>query len=207
VTVTATAGTPGYTYNLDGGSFQASGSFTGLTPGNHTVIAMDANGCTKPVMFTITEPLHTDVTLSSQFTTNLFPANGSDAMVMYNVSEIGGKAATPATIYIVKPAGYTFTINTASGQTLMIGANTYNLDNDKWQLAQVGATSTWALTRTGPGGNNTINCNTFSPLRVAIKVTRATPNRGKFNLNATFVPAVSEIITSNNNTTIVMTGQ
>lgn len=207
VTVNATGGTPTYEYSLDGGTYQSSGSFTGLTPGSHTVSAKDANGCTKSVTFTITEPQHTDVTLSSQFTTNLFPANGSEATVMYNVSEIGGRAATPATIYIIRPAGYTLSINTASGQTLLIGANTFTLDNEKWELNQVGATSTFALTRTGPGGNNTIDCNTFIPLRVAIKITRATPNKSKFNLIASFLPVASEIVTTNNTTSIIMTAQ
>ena len=207
VTVTATGGTPTYEYSLDAGSYQPGGTFTGLTPGSHNVVAKDANGCTKSVSFTITEPQNSDITLGSQFTSNLFPTNGVEVTVMYNVSEIGGRSATPATIYIIRPAGYNLSINTASGQTLTIGANTYTLDNDKWELNQVGSTSTYALTRTGPGGNNTIDCNTYLPLRVAIKVTRATPNKSKFNLIASFLPVANEVITSNNTTSIIMTAQ
>jgi len=46
LSATATGGTAPYTYSKDGGvSFQASGNFTGLTAGNYTIIAKDANAC------------------------------------------------------------------------------------------------------------------------------------------------------------------
>lgn len=44
------------TYSLDGGTGQASNMFTNITPGTHTVIVTDANGCTASVDFTITQP-------------------------------------------------------------------------------------------------------------------------------------------------------
>lgn len=54
-TVTATAGgSTGFTYNIDGGSFQSSGSFAGVGAGDHTVIAKDSEGCTKSGTVTVT---------------------------------------------------------------------------------------------------------------------------------------------------------
>ena len=44
ITATATGGT-GFTYSLNGGSFQSSGTFTGLAAGNYTVTAKNSNGC------------------------------------------------------------------------------------------------------------------------------------------------------------------
>ena len=45
-TVTAAGGT-GFTYNVDNGSFQASGNFIGLTAGDHTFGAKESGGCVK----------------------------------------------------------------------------------------------------------------------------------------------------------------
>jgi hypothetical protein len=45
ITASASGGT-GFTYSLNGGAYQSSGSFTGLTAGNYTVTAKSAAGCT-----------------------------------------------------------------------------------------------------------------------------------------------------------------
>jgi hypothetical protein len=45
ITATATGGT-GFTYSINGTSFQASGTFSGLTAGNYTITAKNSNGCT-----------------------------------------------------------------------------------------------------------------------------------------------------------------
>ncbi len=53
--ITASAsGSTGFTYQLNGGTFQASGTFNGLTAGSYTVTAKDLDGCTKSQSFTIT---------------------------------------------------------------------------------------------------------------------------------------------------------
>lgn len=46
ITVTA-SGSTGFTYNLNGGAYQASNIFSGLTAGTYTVGVKDVNGCTK----------------------------------------------------------------------------------------------------------------------------------------------------------------
>jgi hypothetical protein len=50
------AGSTGFTFNLNGGTYQASGNFTGLAAGSYTVGAKDANGCTGSSSFTLTAP-------------------------------------------------------------------------------------------------------------------------------------------------------
>ena len=40
-----TGGTPGYLYNIDGGSFNTTNTFFGLAGGNYTIGIQDANGC------------------------------------------------------------------------------------------------------------------------------------------------------------------
>jgi hypothetical protein len=46
ITVTG-SGSTGYTYNLNGGAYQASNVFSGLIAGNYTVGIKDAAGCSK----------------------------------------------------------------------------------------------------------------------------------------------------------------
>jgi hypothetical protein len=52
VTVTA-AGSTGFTYNADNGSFQASGDFSNLSAGSHSFGAKDNGGCVKTATITV----------------------------------------------------------------------------------------------------------------------------------------------------------
>ena len=46
ITITASGGTPGYTYSIDNGvTFVGSGAFTGLGAGTYDIVVQDANGC------------------------------------------------------------------------------------------------------------------------------------------------------------------
>src|SRR5574343_1069872 len=42
-------GSTGFTYSLDNGAFQASGNFTNIAVGNHSITAKDAGGCTQTI--------------------------------------------------------------------------------------------------------------------------------------------------------------
>ncbi|MET0465784.1 MAG: hypothetical protein ABW007_21660, partial [Chitinophagaceae bacterium] len=55
ISVTASGGT-GFTYSLNNGAFQSSGSFTGLAAGSYTVTAKTSAGCTGTQTFTLTSP-------------------------------------------------------------------------------------------------------------------------------------------------------
>ncbi|MFO7932465.1 MAG: gliding motility-associated C-terminal domain-containing protein [Bacteroidales bacterium] len=56
ITVTGSGGTGTLTYSVDGGAFQGSGIFVGLTAGDHTVTLKDDLDCTRDTSFTLTEP-------------------------------------------------------------------------------------------------------------------------------------------------------
>ncbi len=47
ISVVAAGGTSPYTYTLDGGTPQSSGTFTGLASGSYNVVAIDGSGCTS----------------------------------------------------------------------------------------------------------------------------------------------------------------
>ena len=53
ITATASGTTAPYTYNINGGAFQSSGTFTGLAAAVYTIIAKDANGCQNSTVVTI----------------------------------------------------------------------------------------------------------------------------------------------------------
>ena len=53
ITITPTAGTAPFTYQLGAGPFQPSNVFTGLAPGTYTITVRDNVGCTRPVTRTI----------------------------------------------------------------------------------------------------------------------------------------------------------
>lgn len=52
--ITATAsGSTGFTYNINGGTYQSSGTFNQLAAGNYTINAKDADGCIKSQSVTV----------------------------------------------------------------------------------------------------------------------------------------------------------
>ena len=52
ITITA-SGSTGFTYNKNGGAYQASNIFSNLTAGNYTIGVKDANGCTASQIITV----------------------------------------------------------------------------------------------------------------------------------------------------------
>ena len=56
LTITATGGTTNYQYNVNGGTNQASNTFTNLGSGVYTVQVIDANGCSVTSSITISAP-------------------------------------------------------------------------------------------------------------------------------------------------------
>ena len=198
----ATGGSGNYEFSINGTSWQGSPSFI-AGAGTYYVYMRDAvnTGCTKLLAanLTITEALHTDVTIGSEASNSLFANNGDEKTVVYNLTEIAGKSATAAVVRIFKPAGYL--INFSTTQTTALG---YTLDNFRW--LKINENSSYVeYARTGADGNNTINCN--EQLRIAFTLQRNTPNISKFNLNTQFRPAATELRLTNNTNSIVFTGE
>lgn len=72
ITVTAT-GSTGFTFNINGGVYQAGNVFTGLAAGVYTIGARDLNGCTGTAGFTLNAPnpcAGVTITVSNIFTGN-----------------------------------------------------------------------------------------------------------------------------------------
>ena len=86
VTAAASAGTgfAPYSYSLDGGSYQAGGTFTGLSLGSHTVRIRDALLCTFDLQFIINQPPPLSGAVSAQ--TNVSCFGGSDGSATIDAS-------------------------------------------------------------------------------------------------------------------------
>jgi hypothetical protein len=116
VTATAT-GSTGFTYNINGGSFQNTGSFNNLAAGTYAVIAKDADGCTGSQSFTIAQ---TDPCIGKIFTVS-------------GLSTASEKCSSTGTIVVtaVGGSGLTYSINgtayQASGTFTAVAAGTYNI--------------------------------------------------------------------------------
>lgn len=78
----AASGSSGFTFSLNGGVFQSSGSFTNLAAGSYTITAKNGNGCSGSASFILTAPnLCAGVTITVTGTitnpTSSVAANGS----------------------------------------------------------------------------------------------------------------------------------
>lgn len=143
ITASATGGT-GFTYSLNSGAFQSSGTFSGLASGNYTITAKNSNGCTgsTTVALGATNPCAgiTVAVTTTQVDPGLGLSNGS-----VTVSATGG-------------TGFTYSINNGTYQTsgtfnnLAAGTYTITAKNSNGCLG----TKQVTLTATNPCTNTTI---------------------------------------------------
>ena len=136
--INATAsGSSGFTFSINGGAFQASGSFTNLAVGTYTIVAKDINGCTGSAVFTLTAPnpcagITINVTATIVNPTSTVATNG-------NISA----SATGS-------SGFTFNIN---GGTFQASGNFNNLGQGVYVIVAKdlnGCTGSASFTLTAP---------------------------------------------------------
>ena len=65
VHVSATGGRGNYTYSIDGGAFQASADFFGLTAGNHVVVLKDSSSCVDSIAVSLTQPARININIAN----------------------------------------------------------------------------------------------------------------------------------------------
>ena len=88
-TLSATGGTPDYTYSSDGENFQTDSLLDGLRAGDYLLYVMDANGCTDSISGALTEPEEfivvpgPDLQIALGFSTALTVASNYDPGVQY----------------------------------------------------------------------------------------------------------------------------
>ena len=103
------SGGSGFTFSINGGAFQSSGSFAGLAAGTYTVTAKDSRGCTGANSFTVA-------------------ANDPCLLVTFSVSG----TSTPGTPCLSTPNG-SLTITTSGGGT----GFTFNINGGAFQSSPI----------------------------------------------------------------------
>ncbi len=138
ITASASGGAGGFTYNINGGTFQASGTFSNLGAGNYTISAKDANGCTGANVFTLTDPnpcAGVTITMTNAVVNNTpcqspsgsitVTPGGGTAPYTYKLNSGSFQASN---IFLNLAAGsYTITVKDANGCTGTSNANVFDL--------------------------------------------------------------------------------
>ncbi|WP_266204430.1 T9SS type B sorting domain-containing protein [Pontibacter kalidii] len=122
ITVTGvTGGTGTYTYSIDGATFSASSSFTGLAAGNYTVYVKDGNGCIYSEAVALTNIAGPDFTATAQSST-CGASNGrisiggvTGGISPYKYSKDGATFQDAATFTGLAAGTYNITVKDANG--------------------------------------------------------------------------------------------
>lgn len=119
IAATASGGATPYTYSLNGGAFQSSGTFNSLAAGAYTISAKDNNGCQGSANFTLTAPN---------------PCNGVIITVSGTVTNPSSAGAANGAIMATATGGtspYMFSLNGGAFQSLgtfnNLTAGTYSI--------------------------------------------------------------------------------
>lgn len=125
VTVAGSGGVAPYQYNINGGIFQAGGTFSGLSGGAYTVVAKDANNCQVTLVVNIAEPAapltvtitsHSNVLCSGQANGSATAAaSGGTSPYAYSWNTVPAKSGPTASG--LKAGNYTVTVTDFAGCT------------------------------------------------------------------------------------------
>ncbi|MFM2388430.1 MAG: hypothetical protein RL660_3187 [Bacteroidota bacterium] len=130
INATAGGGTAPYTYALNGGVSQSSGSFTGLANGSYTVSATDAAGCIRTYVLQVVSPESlTDIQFAKDI--SLYP-NPAHDYIQLNIQDGASAVQISITNAIGQTVARDYAFATGSGvskriSTAHLAAGTYNM--------------------------------------------------------------------------------
>ncbi|WP_375325990.1 FISUMP domain-containing protein [Flagellimonas sp. GZD32] len=115
LSASSTGGEAPYSFQLDNGDFQNSGSFTGLAAKEYTITVKDANDCTDTTKVTVIDPC-ADGTLAVQTTVdgNSIMATAEGGTEPYTFSIDGQEFKESGVFADLAPADYTITVKDAN---------------------------------------------------------------------------------------------
>jgi gliding motility-associated-like protein len=145
ILITASGGTPGYSYSIDGGtSYQSGNNFTDLQADNYSVWIQDANGCEKHEVAVLNQPIgySTSVIITNvegcngESTGSIdFTLSGNTPPYTYNWSDIDTSVSSSPSIYNLTAGNYDVIVSDANNckmtySYLVIEPNALNLQYD-----------------------------------------------------------------------------
>ena len=193
--IAATAsGSTGFTYNINGGVFQASGIFNNLGAGSYTIVAKDLNGCTGSANFTLTAPNPCNgvtITVSTTIVGNIpcepsntgsitVTASGGTGSFTYSLN--GGTFQASNVFSNLNAATYTVTAKDGNGCT---GSNTVTVPDLPAgplftvvrNLLQTNCVSCHNSANSQGGMNWTVDCNiVFFKARIQARAVNGNPS-------------------------------
>lgn len=158
------SGSSGFTFSLNGGTAQSSGTFSNLAVGSYTITAKDANGCTGSASFSVTATPCPTIIVTGTITQTSSPTATNGAIAA---------SATGST-------GFTYSINGISG--------TYQASGTFSNLA-VGSYTIFAkdvngCTGSAPFSVTTVSCPTISLNATPTNTSGPTATNGVINSSA-----------------------
>ncbi len=120
-TLSATGGTPGYSFAIGSGTYSASGSFSSLAAGTYMLHIKDANGCIKDTAISITNTYHISATFTITDercygdTTGIIVVAGLGGTAAYSYALGTGSYSAADTFNNLSAGTYTVHIQDASG--------------------------------------------------------------------------------------------
>jgi len=126
ITINANGGTGTLQYSIDNGAtYQASNTFSNLSPGSYNIVVQDANGCTTTATANITEP--TAVVISGTPVTDVncnganngditINANGGTGTLQYSIDN-GATYQSSNSFSTLSPGSYNIVVQDANGCT------------------------------------------------------------------------------------------
>lgn len=188
------AGSTGFTFNINGGAYQASGNFAGLTAGSYTVGAKDGNGCTGSSSFTLTAPnpcAGVTITVSNvvvgntpcQTNNGSITATASGGFGPYTYSLNNGSYQASSLFANLGAGTYTVqardanSCNGSSGNTVLSNRPAGPLFNDVKAVLQANCVSCHNNTQQEGGMNWMVDCNIVANKdRIKARAVDATPS-------------------------------
>ncbi len=164
ITATAGGGTTGYTYSINGTTFQASATFTGLAAATYAVTVKDANNCTTTAITTITEP---SAISASTVVTNVLCNGASTGAV--NLTVTGGTSP-----YTFAWTGTSFSATTEDLASLPAGTYSVIITDANTCTSNVSVTITQPAALAATSTNTNVSCNGGSNGTVTITATGGT---------------------------------
>jgi hypothetical protein len=125
ITVSGSGGTPTYSYNIGGGTYGSSATFTGLSAGTYTIGIKDSKGCTSSVSVSVSEP-STALSVSTTSVTHVdcygnatgsITVSGAGGTSSYQYNIGGGSYSSVATFSTLKSGTYTVGVQDSKGCT------------------------------------------------------------------------------------------
>lgn len=160
VMAVGTGGSGGLTYSINGATFQASGSFSGLAPGTYTILVKDATGCigaTSVTVYNLAGPTVTAVATptSCGAVDGIITATGSGGTGTLNYSIDGTNFQLSNTFSSLATGTYTITVKDANGcisTTTVTVTNASGLSLTASSIATPCSGSSGTITASATGG-------------------------------------------------------